>query len=1167
MKMKGGFFLLLAGLVFIGCTKEQPYETLYKENNHSKSVIDTNAEYVYVPSAVEADRQAPGGRPYDVGERKLVRFEWAEKELQLIEIDPDARFKDNTANLKIVLTIPVEHLDFRCAKDKYGECTNKEEEVTDVPFSQKPSFKPDMAGVKIKEVDLLPIEWENLFRGSCYQEKHVELIGYRLDNDGLNLQLERTYQASPDCVAINEMADLNNLSFKARFNYSVVKLSSLVTPGYQPISYPKADEGTFGFFTTEKRTLAVDNRDTVDSEEVFLNRWSPKRGEITYNLSPAFAKPENAAILKSTYKVIEKLNRGLDSANSGIHLKLAMPDGKISGDLHHSEIVMIEDPLKVGLLGYGPSITDPHTGEIIWARVAMYTGVMKQFIWREYNALIQEKRAALNKTLGATQVVLSDQLKAVAQPVATQDAEGNTPAPQAIVPNGISRAFGVYNSKPRTKVSSAKIVHGLIDGSAPSASFMGPALKAELKKEMRRLKKDNLTAKMLEYVRNRSSSTISKDDKATIKEKLASMDESTAIALLGAYPAELFNFQAAISTAQIDDITDGDLKLWEELTDSERAAIIEKVMPIIWEATLIHEIGHTLGLRHNFAGSEDKANFYSKDELAAMGIDRPVPYSSVMEYTYSDISALNTLGRYDIAALKFGYAREVELENKQVAQLGTHTIKELEASGGKLKNYSYCSDEHVDANPNCNRFDEGTSLGEIAKQLVTSSEHYYKIRNFRNGRRNFSSANDGSYISGAVDKMYDFRLFFERYLDLQERFKVPLDVWKGKSCPAKEYNPEDCEFLVDIYSSVQTGMNFMLNTITTPDNICAVAEAADPSTIVALVNQDQISKDGVDCFDLRLNPDYVVVGQTGKSFRSRKATTNENSYADQIDVRGIWGDKIAALALLLSRRLDSSLFDEDISTFIDNSDLAPQVLATLVDVITDDVTRNLEIEIPATGQKIPIQWNYSLASTHNIPEPLDTGLAAVLGLRNGITPFIYQVTSAIQANLKHPTMVVQSEKLMDAFSVGTCLTSNMGCPKTDTADIKVVAVGSKTYVANSRNEVAAIVLDQIKDITAQISKLQKNLALLPKVLPLYEAVNTKAQLNKIYALLNSPNPDLTVLTAAERAVYDLGLDMLLDFARGNLDEELITGKLKDLAVVYNTRVTALDALPHVAVSY
>ncbi len=65
----------------------------------------------------------------------------------------------------------------------------------------------------------------------------------------------------------------------------------------------------------------------------------------------------------------------------------------------------------------------------------------------------------------------------------------------------------------------------------------------------------------------------------------------------------------------------GELKAWEELSATEKQFLLDLIMPEEFASTLIHELGHSLGLRHNFRGSEDVKNFYTKEELAEKGIN------------------------------------------------------------------------------------------------------------------------------------------------------------------------------------------------------------------------------------------------------------------------------------------------------------------------------------------------------------------------------------------------------------------------------------------------------------------------------------------------------------------------------------------------------------------
>jgi hypothetical protein len=101
--------------------------------------------------------------------------------------------------------------------------------------------------------------------------------------------------------------------------------------------------------------------------------------------------------------------------------------------------------------------------------------------------------------------------------------------------------------------------------------------------------------------------------------------------------------------------------------------------PIV-QATVSHELGHTLGLRHNFAGSYDALNYHPEywqlrddgdmhgrawDPLTEEEIDgriREYQTSSMMDYgnNYISTDAMG-IGYYDIAAIKMGYGDLVEV--------------------------------------------------------------------------------------------------------------------------------------------------------------------------------------------------------------------------------------------------------------------------------------------------------------------------------------------------------------------------------------------------------------------------------------------------------------------------------------------------------------------------
>lgn len=85
---------------------------------------------------------------------------------------------------------------------------------------------------------------------------------------------------------------------------------------------------------------------------------------------------------------------------------------------------------------------------------------------------------------------------------------------------------------------------------------------------------------------------------------------------------------------------------------------------------MAHEVGHTLGLRHNFEGSADALNFFPQYWGVDTGDHRmgsgntskeEVQYSSIMDYHQRFNSDFGGIGLYDKAAIKFGYGQLVEV--------------------------------------------------------------------------------------------------------------------------------------------------------------------------------------------------------------------------------------------------------------------------------------------------------------------------------------------------------------------------------------------------------------------------------------------------------------------------------------------------------------------------
>ena len=140
-------------------------------------------------------------------------------------------------------------------------------------------------------------------------------------------------------------------------------------------------------------------------------------------------------------------------------------------------------------------------------------------------------------------------------------------------------------------------------------------------------------------------------------------------------------------------------------------AVRDKVKQEIYVGVLLHELGHTVGMAHNFSSSNDAINFHDEyweirarqnnvepfftmtpeDRATAMNATsntghglKEYQYSSIMEYGRRWMSDIALLGKYDQAFVKFSYGRTVEVWDHQ----GVPTTR-YEGLKEKLQPYNY----------------------------------------------------------------------------------------------------------------------------------------------------------------------------------------------------------------------------------------------------------------------------------------------------------------------------------------------------------------------------------------------------------------------------------------------------------------------------------------------
>jgi hypothetical protein len=108
---------------------------------------------------------------------------------------------------------------------------------------------------------------------------------------------------------------------------------------------------------------------------------------------------------------------------------------------------------------------------------------------------------------------------------------------------------------------------------------------------------------------------------------------------------------------------------------------------------MLHELGHNVGLAHNFEGSYDALNYpnqfwqlhWASDQEKLEGQYLEFRNTTVMEYLSGKGAFSDALGKYDEAALRFAYGN-------QVATFSSPSVDASLAGGESLRNWRYYND-------------------------------------------------------------------------------------------------------------------------------------------------------------------------------------------------------------------------------------------------------------------------------------------------------------------------------------------------------------------------------------------------------------------------------------------------------------------------------------------
>lgn len=201
-------------------------------------------------------------------------------------------------------------------------------------------------------------------------------------------------------------------------------------------------------------------------------------------------------------------------------------------------------------------------------------------------------------------------------------------------------------------------------------------------------------------------------------------------------------------------------------------ASYRQVLKNAMKSTLSHEVGHSLGLTHNFIASVDKANFKFATEK-----ENTRPASSVMDYVNDeDDHFYGGPGPYDAFALRAGYTGS--LEGKEDGKY-VNISQIYEALKGQwmtltpqvvarlpVKKYLYCTDKDAGWEPTCARHDSGTTPHEIVQNILTDLERLYRLNFHDYDRLRFSYGAKYGVLSWSMYHLQQARMFLDEFIYL-----------------------------------------------------------------------------------------------------------------------------------------------------------------------------------------------------------------------------------------------------------------------------------------------------------------------------------------------------------------------------------------------------------------
>ncbi|GAB4303301.1 MAG: hypothetical protein Kow0090_18870 [Myxococcota bacterium] len=583
-------------------------------------------------------------------------------------------------------------------------------------------------------------------------------------------------------------AEGNPIDYSLRDINPIVYYANVGTPQYAfemglelAEEWNKAFQETTTFLSGRNRPEAVfvykENSCSVENVNAYLKKHPEYKPEVE-----KYVKAIKAETITNACAVLEYVSLAGSDPFTWQQL----------GDLRFSFINWVDTPQLAGPLGYGPSSADPLTGEIINGVANIYGASVET-----YAAYATDVVRAINGDLSMPDIATGENVWRYINKNREQSLKLLSATPSEAFMNKMEERFAKAGADAETVNKEKLKGYNSNEGFERLKRIKGTKLERELL-----INDDILQA--FAGTDWRPGDPVS--DELIEKASPANWGAGQLHDRYQKKAKELMNHKTGcIYHAEFAD--DAILGLALELKGKPYDEIYQTLLRAIYKGVTLHEIGHTVGLRHNFEASYDSLNYFDEywklkriktdglkqlmqsAEYNAMSVEekrkaetefkmqaldemlkknlREYQYSSIMEYGAKFNSDIHGLGRYDIAAIKFGYGKVVEAFDDRVAV----------PSNAEWNNLQFIYDyENIPQYLNFNSQELKNFCGEPLSEGLSDQEISDYITPYV------------STVSGNKPTLSDLHkydlikmrknIFYDDYLaELREMYQVRLEAW------------------------------------------------------------------------------------------------------------------------------------------------------------------------------------------------------------------------------------------------------------------------------------------------------------------------------------------------------------------------------------------------------